>query len=485
MENRRSCIDALAMKRHPAKHWRAGALSVTFCAVAASAMATVSYTYENDNKTLVATVTDANTDMSSAEAEVLNGNSVTNFVLRGDYRLIVASGMAGGFTGDILIDGASTSDQKNLLVLESANAMGIDHGPGTITLQHGGLVPANNTIVAKDIAFGLNHSDWGGRMFQIWEARNVKVNGKITTGNRNADIIGYKNSNLTIAGGLEDPLSGGSGYAYFALYGGARVKIEDHPVIIKNGFYFRYTDVSSSYDSNGFQGYVDFAVAGNSMGALGWDTGSTSYRLRRYKVKTTADWAFDKSNMKVFVAYDGMWDLCGTSQRVGQFDVRMPNGANASVITNSLETPATLYLGQIYNYPDTSLPADIRFGGNLSVVFEGNIHTTRINYPMTATGDLTLSDQGTLAFLENGSWANATNVTVSGTGKITIANPNALGRRANVNLKSNSSLEIASGVTVCVKTLTVGGVQQRRGDYTFGSGTLRVSHPCGFQLRLR
>ena len=451
----------------------------------APVMATVTYTYENDNKTLVATVTDANTNMSSADAEVLNSNSVTNFVLRGDYRLIVGSGMASGFTGDILIEGASTSSQKNLLVLGSANAMGIDRGPGTITLQHGGLAPANNTIVAKDIAFGLNHSDWGGRTFQIWEARNVTVNGKITTGNRNADIIGYKNSSLTIAGGIEDPLSGGSGYAYFALYGGARVKIENHPVIVKNAFYFRYTDDTASYDSNGFQGYVDFAVAGNSMNALGWDTGSASYRLRRYKVKTTTDWAFDKSNMKVFVAYDGMWDLCGTSQRVGQFDVRMPNGANASVITNSMEIPATLYLGQIYNYSDASLPADIRFGGNLSVVFEGNIYTTRINYPMTAKGALDLSGQGTLAFLENGSWANATNVTVSGTGKITIANSNALGRKANVNLKSNSSLEIASGVTVNVKTLTVGGVLQHRGDYTFGSGTLRVTHPRGLILSVQ
>ena len=70
-------------------------------------------------------------------------------------------------------------------------------------------------------------------------------------------------------------------------------------------------------------------------------------------------------------------------------------------------------------------------------------------------------------------------------GKIAIANPNALGRRANVDLYSNSSLEIASGVTVNVRTLTVGGVQQPRGDYTFGSGTLRVSHPCGFQMCVR
>ena len=109
---------------------------------------------------------------------------------------------------------------------------------------------------------------------------------------------------------------------------------------------------------------------------------------------------------------------------------------------------------------------------------------------MTACGSLTVEGDGqygrsTLAFYENGSWANATNVTVKRSGKITIANPNALGRRANVNLASNSSLEISSGVTVTIKTLTIGGVQKPRGSYTFGDGTLFVTHPCGLQVRVR
>ena len=64
-----------------------------------------------------------------------------------------------------------------------------------------------------------------------------------------------------------------------------------------------------------------------------------------------------------------------------------------------------------------------------------------------------------------------------GPGKITIANPNALGKKTNLSLASNSSLEIASGVTVTVRTLTVGGAQKPNGDYTFGSGTLRVFKP--------
>jgi len=40
-------------------------------------------------------------------------------------------------------------------------------------------------------------------------------------------------------------------------------------------------------------------------------------------------------------------------------------------------------------------------------------------------------------------------------------------------------------VTVNVRTLTVGGVLQKRGDYTFGSGTLHVSQPIGTQISFR
>lgn len=71
---------------------------------------------------------------------------------------------------------------------------------------------------------------------------------------------------------------------------------------------------------------------------------------------------------------------------------------------------------------------------------------------------------------------------MEGVGKIKIANPSALGRKANVYLKSNSSLSISSGVTVNVRTLTINGIQQPRGDYTFGSGTLHVTGLPGFVI---
>ena len=118
------------------------------------------------------------------------------------------------------------------------------------------------------------------------------------------------------------------------------------------------------------------------------------------------------------------------------------------------------------------------FGGNLSVDFSGNKITT-IDCANTARGVITVN-AGTLVFTENGSWANATNVTVKGSAKVTIANAEALGRKTEVNLAENSSLEIAAGLTVNVRTLTIGGVQMSCGDHAFGGGMLHVSRPCGF-----
>ena len=233
-------------------------------------------------------------------------------------------------------------------------------------------------------------------------------------------------------------------------------------------------------DASGYFSHITFAAPGNSFSDLGSDNDKDSgnFRFRYHDIKTTADWAFDKGNMMVYLGEEARWDLCGTEQRVGQFDVKVLSG-NPSVVTNSSEKAATLHLGMIFSHK-SAVPPDIRFGGKLSAVFENSIYTTKVDHVMTAVGDLTIAGNNApseLWFMENGSWAHATNVTVNGVGKMKIANPNALGKRANLSLASNSSLEIASGVTVQVRTLTVGGVQKPNGDYTFGSGTLRVFKP--------
>ena len=462
------------------------------CLVSGSVMATVDFTYENDNKTLVATVSDADTALTTSVADqAWFTEGITNFVKRGAKSLNVWKNVANAYTGDIRIE------QYRLLF--SGNALGIDKAQGQIQIASGALIQsgANNPVTfAKDIAFGRD-GEWNQRAIEVWEDRTATITGKITTGNRNDRIVVYKNGTLNVAGGIVDHASDDAGYLYVGAYNGATVNFTGKPVVIKNPLYFNFSTYHNENPdkyrgSDGYFGHITFGVPGNSMSAIGHDTGKDggNFRLRYYELKTTVDWAFNKSDMSVRFGNDAKWDLCGTEQRVGQFDVKVTTG-NPSVVTNSSATPATLHLGMVYG-PSSSPVANIRFGGNLSVVFEKNIWTTRINYPMTATGSLTITGDGTggansaiLQFEENGSWANATNVTVNGVGKIKIANPNALGRRANVNLASASSLEIASGVTVNVRTLTVGGIQRQRGDYTFGSGTLSVTHPVGFQVNVR
>lgn len=427
------------------------------------ALAAISYSYENDGKTYVLTVDSGTNWLQEEHQTVLNKNEVTNLVKRGAGTLGV-NGTARQFTGDVRIEEGDVR-------LRGTNPLGTS---GRIYVPAAKSVIFDLATVGKDI---VTESAGGTKSIYAW-AGDSSMNGKLLIGNSQVNLRAYAGAKLTFTGGAVNLDTGG--WPYFMPSGGASFTFATKPFEGSNQFYFN-PQVSSGYpmDSAGFAGYFTFAAPGNTMQTLGWDTDKAdgNFRMNNVKVSTTADWAFDKL-MTVYMGHDSVLDLCGTEQRFGQFDVKVPSG-NPSIITNSLATPATLHMGMMYG--TGSATPNIRFGGNLSVVFENNIYDTKVNYPMTAKGSLIIRGNGTrqtdLNFLSNGSWANATNVVVEGVGKIKIANPNALGKRANVSLKSNSSLEIASGVTVQVKTLTVGGVVKPNGDYTFGSGTLRVFKP--------
>ena len=464
-------------------------VAVAAAAYTPVALAAVSYNYENDDKTLVATVTDADTAMTkSAADQAWFTAGLTNFVKRGAKSLNVWENVANSFTGDFRIE-------ENYLSFY-ANSLGINRAQGKIQIHNGALVHIGNKhlTIAKDIEYGCGGA-WGGRSIQVWSGHTATISGKILIGDRNAYVYVYEGGTLDFTGGIEDTPGVDPGYFYIGAYSGSTVTFTEKPLKLSRMFYFNTpnyvaNDPDKYRDATGYVGHYIFAVPSNTVGSLGYANNNPdgNSRLRLYDLKTTVDWAFDKTNMTVWWGNDARWDLCGTEQRVGQFDVSVATG-NASMVTNSSATPATLHMGMIFTHEDDTIPPNIRFGGDLSVEFIGNIWTTRVDHVMTAAGNLTIAGNGNRAselwFLENGSWANATNVTVNGNGKMKIANPNALGRRANVNLVSNSSLEIASGVTVTVKTLTVGGEQKPRGSYTFGDGTLFVTHPCGLQVRVR
>ena len=445
------------------------------------AFAAISYSYENDNKTLVVTVDSGeNWLQDDAYQAALNANTVTNLVKRGAGTFGV-NGTARQFTGDACIE-------DGRIQLNGTNPLGTS---GKIYINNKMVVVlGGGASVAKDIvlvgSYGSWETDSNTSQLRTW-AMDAEVTGRVLLGKKSGvNLRAYANSQITFSGGVEDLDAAESARPFFRASGGGGFVFVNNPLNI-GWIFYPYPDTSSSYplSADGFAERIEFAVAGNKMAQFGHD----SYRLNWCELKTTADWAFNREIGNMYIGQDSVWDLCGTSQRIAQMDVKVTTG-KPTVITNSFENMATLHLGKPYGPSDA--PPDIRFGGNLSVVFENNIWTTKVNYEMTAKGNLTIEGNGDggatsaiLHFMENGSWANATNVTVKGVGKIKIDNPNALGGKANVNLASNSALEIASGVTVSVRTLTVGGVQQPCGDYTFGNGTLHVSHPLGFVLSIK
>ena len=435
--------------------------------------AEISYSYENDNKTLVVTVDSGTWWLQDDQYQAaLNNNTVTNLVKRGAGAFGV-NGTARNFTGDVRIENGQ-------IQMRSTNPLGTK---GRVYVSSGKAVVFDQATVEKDI---VTEPAGSATNIYVWSSSS-RMNGKLLIGNSAVYLRAYAGAALTFNGGVANLDTGG--WPYFTPSGGATFTFATKPFAGSNQFYFN-PQVSAGYpvDSAGFAGYFVFAAPSNMMSTLGWDTGKAdgNYRINNVKVSTTADWAFDKL-MTVYMGHDSVFDLCGTEQRFGQFDVKVPTG-NPSVITNSAATPATLHMGMMYG--PSSSAANIRFGGNLSVVFENNIWETKVNYPMTAKGNLIIKGNGPggansaiLNFMSDGSWANATNVVVEGVGKIKIANPNALGKKTNLSLASNSSLEISSGVAVTVRTLTVGGVQKPNGNYMFGSGTLRVFTP-GLVVRI-
>ena len=125
---------------------------------------------------------------------------------------------------------------------------------------------------------------------------------------------------------------------------------------------------------------------------------------------------------------------------------------------------------------------NVVFAGQLSVEFSG-AKTTTIANEMTSSGSVVINE-GVLNFDTNGSWRQAESVAAKGDAKIVLSASHNLGRKTNVELASESSLEIATGAAVRVAELTVGGVKCANGRYRFGDGELLVG-PQGFKMIVR
>ena len=196
-----------------------------------------------------------------------------------------------------------------------------------------------------------------------------------------------------------------------------------------------------------------FYAASNDFGTVGAQLSAGSSMF------CGVDWALDNAAMPLIFCYGAFLDMNGHDQRIGS--LRFANTANTSGSIHSSTGPATLYFTQ----SSVATNNVTRIYGDVSLVKAGASEFA-VNRAVEATGALDVAE-GTFAFTSSGSWANATNVTVRGTGSLSLASSAAFNRKVRVEIADSGKVVIADGVAQRVGMLCINGARKPGG--TWGS----------------
>ena len=276
-------------------------------------------------------------------------------------------------------------------------------------------------------------------------------------------LVSHGDGSMTFSGGVT-----GSTAVRMALKGSSATAGK-RPRITVTGKPWISTGLLRPYDCSptpeGLYGEVVFSVASNSFARIGdsWyvDAGGTFWN--NSDMRTTVDFAFDKSSMPVYFGNNSTWDLVGTSQRIGGLYLRHSSG-RAPCVTNSAAVAATLHINQT----EETWTQKGTLSGNIDLVMDGTKAMTITN-EWSAVGSVTLRGGG-IVFSENGSWRGATNISVSGsTTVLSVSNAVAIGRTTGLTLSNGAKVEIGDGVSLRVGKLLVDGDPMPAGVYTAAS----------------
>ncbi len=184
------------------------------------------------------------------------------------------------------------------------------------------------------------------------------------------------------------------------------------------------------------------------------------------------DWAIDATNQTVILASWSRLSLHGHDQRIGTLRPENPHSGNNGWI-DSDSGPATLEFWQHEDFVWGESPTKYRqLTGQVSLSKYGP-KTMTVNCPLAATGTLAVAE-GTFAFTSAGSWTNATNVVVRGTGTLSLAGSTSLGAETAVIVDEGGMIHLADGVRQVVGTLDYG--QKRRLPGLWGSSSSMADH---------
>ena len=247
-------------------------------------------------------------------------------------------------------------------------------------------------------------------------------------------------------------------------------------LVLAGGSRFNYANMSVAgalvvtnlpFEARTMQGsweHAEFWTAGNGFGAVvGWHA-TWSPQPMAANVDFRVDRVFDDPSMTCSV--DGVWDLHGTVQRIGSF-----NSVKASSRIRSFDGPARLEINQTGTWRDFASrgsPTGIEdfafrgaFEGETSLRMAGTAALVLAG-TSTATGCVEVAG-GTLVFTNGASWRTATNVAVRGTGRIRVADAQALG--PDTVLRLDGAAVLACAATVTVRELWLDGARRPAGLY--------------------
>ena len=210
---------------------------------------------------------------------------------------------------------------------------------------------------------------------------------------------------------------------------------------------------------------VIFECAGNSLGNL---TGNAS-SFSTFDIR--ADWGYNGTDNTRYTCLNSgdRFLLNGHPARVTSLSIK-----SATAVVHS-DAPATLYAVQ-----------SLATGGSVTYEMLGDFtgragfsksgaQNTAIAKAMSSTGLVEVTE-GKLVFAANGSWKNATEVKVAGTGGLVVEarTGSPFDKKVVLEIKDAGKLSLADGVSVAVDQFTFGGQTYKSGDFS------KTTHPALF-----
>lgn len=395
-------------------------------------------------------------------------------------------------TGDILkfssddtpaFAGLLTVPSGNVLVLSGRGGLGAAGAHVQLNGQAG--VRAAVACVTNRAAITFNHgpalnlAPTGTEFVQLGAVTNI-------SSGANSSAL-YVNGTLRIGGGLGESAAhqgNPKGYKWWTW----QFNVSKTGTLWIEG---KQIDVGACpfrvYGTPSGAGEVHLSAQGNVYGVFALFNGMKAICEKDGVLSEGGDLGF-------YSGHGGSLDLNGFNQTVRDvlvvdqtgFEDDKSFGYSDMYVTSA--TPATLKLTGAGAYA----PNNLNFRGEASLWYAGTGRLAMTNTASTTVGSLTVSG-GEVALLAGATWANCTNVVVSGSGKLTldaaVAAAGAFSREAILSVSDEGKIEIPAGETVAVRYLWRDGEPTFHGRYTdgfvTGGGTLCVrksSRKGGFLL---